>query len=86
MEIKRKYILQQERIKPKSCNNYNKDKPYIHTAKPKLEIQRKYEEKKELGKAEIMKGVEENGEINKELVVDSFEIEKTWKVNKITKR
>ena len=33
-----------------------------------------------------MKGVEENGEINKELVVDSFEIEKTWKVNKITKR
>ena len=33
-----------------------------------------------------MKGVEENGEINKELVVDSFDIEKTWKVSKTSKR
>ena len=49
---------------------------YIHVAKLKLGIQKKDREQ-EARKAKIMKGVEQNEEINKELKVESSKKGKT---------
>ena len=62
------YTGKQERIKPKNSSNHNTDKTGIHVAKLKQEIQRKDGEQ-EARKTEIMKKVEENGEINEEFKV-----------------
>ena len=70
------YIDKQERIKPNSSSNHNTDEPDIHVAKLKQKIQRE-DKKQEARKAEIMKGVEENGDINEELKVESSEKRKT---------
>ena len=65
------YIAKQERIKPDSFNNHNTDRPDTYLDKPKQEIKRKDQGKQEVRKAEIMKKIAENGEINVELVLDS---------------
>ena len=70
------YIDKQERVKPNSSSNHNTDELDIHVAKLKQEIQRKHREK-EVSEADIMKGVEENGEINEKLKVKSSDKGKT---------
>ena len=67
---KKWYIDKQKRAKPNSSRNHNTDESDIRVAKLKQEIQRKHTEQ-EASKAEIIKRVEENGEINQELEVKS---------------
>ena len=69
-------IDKQERIKPNSSSDCNTNKPDVYVAKLKQEIHRKDGEQ-EARKTEINKRVEENGEINKELKVESSEKRKT---------
>ena len=70
------YIDKPERAKPNSSSNHNTDESNIHLAKLKQEIKIKHTEQ-EASKAEIMKGVVENGEIIQELEVKSCEKGKT---------
>ena len=70
------YIDKPERAKPNSSSNHNTDESDIHLAKLKQEIKIKHTEQ-EASKAEIMKGVVENGEIIQELEVKSCEKGKT---------
>ena len=70
------YIDKQERVKPNNSSNYNTYERDIHVAKLKQAIQRKHREQ-EARKAEVMKGIEENVEINEELKVESSEKGKT---------
>ena len=70
------YIDKQERVKPNNSSNHNTDEPDIHVAKLKQTIQRKHREQ-EARKAEVMKGIEENVEINEELKVEISEKGKT---------
>ena len=70
------YIDKPERAKPNSSSNHNTDESNIHLAKLKQEIKTKHIEE-EANKAEIMKGVVENGEIIQELEVKSCEKGKT---------
>ena len=65
------YISKQERVKPNSSSNHNTDELDIHVAKLKQEIQRKHREK-EVSETEIMKEVEENGEINEKIKSEEF--------------
>ena len=66
--IKEVYIDQPERAKSSSSNNHNTDYYNIHLAKLNQEIKRKHIGQ-EASKAEIMKGVVENGEKIQELEV-----------------
>ena len=59
-----------------SSSNHNTDESNTDAAKLKQEIQRKHREQ-EAAKAEIMRGVVENGEIIQELEVKSCEKGKT---------
>ena len=59
-----------------SSSNHNTDESNTDAAKLKQEIQRKHTEQ-EAAKAEIMRGVVENGEIIQELEVKSCEKGKT---------
>ena len=70
------HIDKRGRIKAKSSSNRNTDKPDIHSAKLKQEISRKDAEQ-ETRKTKIMNGVEENGKINEELKIESFQKRKT---------
>ena len=70
------YIDKQERVKPNNSSNHNTYERDIHVAKLKQAIQRKHREQ-EARKAEVMKGIEENVEINEELKVESSEKGKT---------
>ena len=73
MEI---YIDGQEIIKPKSSSNHDTDEPDVQVANINQEILRKYRAQ-EARNSEIMKGVEEIGEINEELKVESSDKERT---------
>ena len=70
------YIDKQERVKPNNSSNHNTYERDIHVAKLKQAIQRKHREQ-EARKAEVMKGIEENVEINEELKVEISEKGKT---------
>ena len=72
------YIVKPERAKPNSSSNHNTDESNIHLAKLKQEIEIKHTEQ-EASKAEIMKGVVENGETIEELEGKSCEKGKTVK-------
>ena len=70
------HVDKPERAKPNSSSNHNTDESNIHLANLKQEIEIKHTEQ-EASKAEIMKGVVENGETIEELEGKSCEKGKT---------
>ena len=77
------YIDKLERAKPNGSSNHKTDESNILLAKLKEEIEIKHTEQ-EASKAEIMKGVVENGELIQELEVKSCDKSKTESKVEIT--